>query len=796
MWLSLNILRKLVHIDDISPEEISRQLTMSTAETEGVEYVNAHFDTIVAAKLVSVEKHPDSDKLTVVRADTGSAVYDVVCGAPNHRQGDIAPLALVGTKFSDEFEITETEIRGVISQGMLCSAKELGISDDASGILILDPQTKTGEPMSKIFPDWIDVRIEIDNKSITHRPDLWGHYGFARELAAIFKRTLKDPVDMTAADAVSISDSLSVTIDCPGNAYRYCGMVIRNITVGDSPDWLKSAVSSIGMRPVNNIVDITNYVMAEIGEPMHAFSRNKLSGDAITVRMARQGERLVTLDDQERVLTTDDIVIADDDKAIALGGVMGGANSEIDDTTTGIVLEAASFDAVHIRRSAHRLNLRTDAAMRFEKSLDPELCTRAILRCYQLIRQIIPDAQAVTGVIDCYPAKRPPLSIDITCTYIREHLGEDIPNQRITEILRALEYTVQEKGDLLSIDVPSYRATKDVEIAADIVEEIGRIYGYDNITPSAPLVPCEIPEHNYLRELERTIKSILSRDLSMIEIYNYSFVGEDILKRAGLDTHSQLRLQNPLSVEHDRLRTDLVPGIIQAVHTNMKHSQKFSLYEMGRVYIKQDRRSADLAREEFRICGAYYSKDQNSVPFYDAKHAVRILCEKTALESYSFTLPDSTQVYMHPGRVIDLTIDGNVAGHIFEVSPVIQKQFDIPGRIAVFDISVHAIYDAKKSKNVFTGIRKYPDVLFEMSVISDEQTYAADIVDCVQNSAHYIQNVSVLSVYTGDPVPAGKKSVSLRIVFNGVDHTLSPEETLMLQNSAVEAIKSNGYELR
>ncbi len=796
MLLSLNILKKLVNIDDIDPEEISRQLTMSTAETEGVIYLNSHFETVVTAKLLSVEKHPDSDHLTVVKADTGKDVFDVVCGAPNHKAGDIAPLALVGTKFSEDFVIKEAVIRGQKSCGMLCSEKELGLSDDGSGILIFDKNTETGVPLSKLYPEWVDVQIEIDNKSITHRPDLWGHYGFARELAAIFKRELKDPVDMSLAESFSSKDNLDVSIECPDNGLRYCGLVVKGITIGQSPQWLKSAVTSIGMRPVNNIVDITNYVMAEIGEPMHAFSRKKLKGNSIIVRMAREGETLMTLDGQKRKLTPDDIVIADTDNPIAIAGVMGGGNSEIDDETTEIVLEAACFDAVHIRRTAHRLNLRTDAATRFEKSLDPELCDRAIIRCYQLIRELMPNAEAVTQIVDAYPKKHKKLHINISCSYIRERLGQDIPDNRIVEILTALEYEVTREDGLLSIEVPTYRATKDIEIAADIVEEIGRIFGYDNISEEAPLVQCTTPEHNVLRELERRIKQILSRDCSLIEVYNYSFVGEQLLQKAGMETVSQLRLRNPLSVEHDRLRTSLVPELLDNIHLNAKHTDACAFYELGRIYLKDNRQSQELAEEKFIAAGAFYTKDTTALPFYDAKHTVSILLEKLKIKNYSFEIPEKPAPHIHPGRSVQLTIDGKAAGLVYEVNPVIQKNFDYSGRSALFEISVEALLNAEKISNTFRGIRKFPDVHFEMSILCPENTYAEKLLHIVRDTSEYILHAGIISVYTGDPIPRGMKSVSIRITYNGNDHTLSSEETVSLQNKALEAIKQNGLELR
>ncbi len=372
----------MVDISDIDPQELGLKITMSSAEIESVEYMNRHLETIVTAKITGMGKHPNADKLSICDVDTGSEQFRVVCGAPNHKEGDIVALALEGTKFTEEFTVKKTKIRGEESIGMLCSEREMGLSDDHSGIMILPPDTPLGQTMSQLYPDWMDVRFEIDNKSITHRPDLWSHQGFAREIGALLDRPVKDPVKWDLEKDFGSSDDLSVRIENPDDCPRYSGLVVKNITIGESPEWLKAMVTSIGMRPISNIVDVTNYVMAELGEPMHAFDRKKLRGSEIIVRNAAADETLTTLEDTEHTLMPEDIVIADRDGAIALAGVMGGGNSEIEEGTTEIVLEAANFNAVSIRKTAHRYNNRTEAAIRFEKSLSPEVTKAALIRCY------------------------------------------------------------------------------------------------------------------------------------------------------------------------------------------------------------------------------------------------------------------------------------------------------------------------------------------------------------------------------------------------------------------------------
>ncbi|MBN1499045.1 MAG: phenylalanine--tRNA ligase subunit beta [Spirochaetes bacterium] len=798
MHLSLNILKDIVDLNGLDPQEIGLKLTMSSAEIEGVETTFAHFDTIVTARLLEVKKHPDSDHLTVCQVSDGTAIHNVVCGAPNHKTGDITALALVGTKLSEDFEIKSAKVRGVESNGMLCSARELGLSDNHEGILIFPPDTGIGIKLSDLYKDWVDTRFEIDNKSITHRPDLWGHIGFARELSAIFGRSYKDTVDLSIAAEFKKMDDLSVEIRCPELAPRYCGLVIKNIRIGESPEWLKSRVTSIGMRPINNIVDVTNYVMAEIGEPMHAFDRKKLEGNNIIVRLAAAGETLVTLDGQKHELSDEDIVIADSKNPIALAGVMGGGNSEIDDETTEIVLEAANFNAVSIRKTAHRYNTRTDAAMRFEKSLDPELCMRAIIRCYQIIKQLCPDAYAATEVVDAYPVKFPPVHIKTDCSYIRHQLGKDLTDRQITDILTALDYKIINIDGKLEIDVPSYRATKDIAIPADIVEEVGRIYGYDNIEESAPLVPCAPPEINEKRRLERKIKQILSRDHGMIEVYNYSFTGESLLNRIGCNEDKELRLRNALSVEQDRMRRSLVPMIISNIESNLKHSSDFRIFEAGRVYLKSDRKSAVLVSENYRIAGAVVISDKKRLSFYDAKSAVKDLCSQLKLRGVQF-IPagNNLPVYAHPGRSMQVKIDGKDAGLIFEIHPKIKKEFEIRGNAAIFDIDMDLIHGGSKSDIRFRELQNYPVVPYELSVIADKKVYSEEICRIASKAdPKLIMSSEVVSIYEGDPIPAGKKSVSIKIVFGTNERTLKPDEIEQLQNSVINALNKKGFSLR
>lgn len=797
MWLSLNILNQMVNTSGISPEEMALRITMSSAEIDSIEHINGHFKTIYAARILDVKPHPNADKLTLVDLDAGSKKYRVVCGAPNHKKGDIVPLATVGTVFT-EGTIKKTKIRGEESEGMLCSERELGLSDDHSGIMVMPPDTKIGAALSDLYPHRMDVRFEIDNKSITHRPDLWSHEGFAREIGALYNRPFKSVVDYSLLDTLKNRTELSVKTLNPEASPRYSGLVVTGIKIEESPDWLKAMVESIGMRPINNIVDITNYVMVELGEPMHAFDRKKLNGNTIFVRLAADKEPLMTLDGSTFELMPEDIVIADAKGPIALAGVMGGGNSEIEEGTTEIVLEAASFNPVNIRKTANRYAHRTEAAIRFEKSLSPELTIPALLRCYDLIRKIIPGAEAASEIIDSYPVKQKSISIETSTDFIRKRLGQQIDDARIRSILTSLDFKLKGDGARLSIGVPHYRATKDISIPEDIVEEVGRIYGYDNITPVAPMVTCEPPRKNEFRLFERRVKNILSTHHNMIEVSGYSFIGEDTLNRLKVNEDLELFLSNPLSKEQDRLRRSLVPNTIENIKLNSRYFEEFQIYELGRVYLKKSRKSGDLAEEKTMTAGALFRKKSNTPLFYEAKRIVIGLLEKLQVSGYTL-VPETKELppYAHPGRSMVIMIGKERAGLIFELHPEIAAAFDISGTAALFDIDLAALFNAPKRNTAFMELQKYPEVPFEVSVIADRRVYAGDLCLLIEKSnRELIQSVEVVSIYEGSPIPEDKKSISIKVIFASKERTLTPEEIEKLQKKTIEVLNKNGYQLR
>jgi phenylalanyl-tRNA synthetase beta chain len=798
MWISLKIIGRMVDISDVTPEAIADRLTMSTAEIEGIEYLNSFFKDIYTAKLISVEPHPDADKLTLCFADTGKEKIQVVCGAPNHKAGDIVAFATVGTKFNEDFVIKKTKIRGVESSGMLCSLRELGLSDDHSGIHIFPENTEIGKPLSEVFIDWVDVRLNIDNKSITHRPDLWGHVGFAREIAGLMGKEFKKPVDASILANITNKDSLKVSIKNKEASPRYSAMVVKNIKIGPSPDWLKSAVTALGMRPISNIVDITNYVMAEIGEPMHAFDRKKLKGDEIIVRLAAKDEKITTLDGRSHDLTPEDIVIADVSGPIALAGVMGGGNSEVEESTKEIVLEAATFNPVNIRKTAQRFDSRTEAAMRFEKTLSPEITVDALARCYELIKEIIPGSEAVTGIVDDYPTPVKRAEIDITSEYIRQRIGQNIEDSAIVKTLTSLQFEVKNSNGNMHVTAPHFRSTKDISMKDDIVEEVGRVFGYRNIDPVPPFVACEPPAKNLFRYFEREVKNILAGSFSMTEVSGYSFTSEETLNTLKVNEDKELRLRNPLSMDIDRLRRSLIPNIMNFIKYNQRFHDNFDIFELGRVYLKDDRKSADLVSENFRTAGTVFMRKPETPVFFEAKAIAAGLLEKLRIKNYKLIpAADSLPPYAHPGRSMKIEVEGKNAGLIFEVHPETALAFEFTGKAAVFDIDLNILFNAEKNPVKFRELQKYPEVPFEISVVADKKTYSEDILNLVLKSdRNRIVEAKVISVYEGSQLPEDKKSVSIKIVFASKEKTLEPAEIDELQKKVISGLNKEGYTLR
>ena len=779
MKFSYQWLRELVPGLATEPVDLQRLITMKTAECEGIEPAGLHFATVVAARVVSVEPLPKG-KNKAVAIDVGQGkTISVVCGAPNVRPGMLAPWVPPGTML-DGKAIGRATIEGVESEGMLASAAELGINRDHAGLLELT-DVELGEPLPGLAPDWI---IEIDNKSLTHRPDLWGHYGMAREVAAISGAQLVDPAQLglLPSGAPRIQVEIADHTLCP----RYSALMFENVQVGPSPLWLQTRLEHLGLNPISNVVDVTNYILAELPQPMHAFDADKLAGKTIFVRLAQPGEELAALNGETYYLTEADLVIADASGPIALAGVIGGAGSAISASTARIVLESANFQASSVRLTSSRHKLRTDASMRFEKALDPENTIRGLARAIELLREVCPGIRLVAGVTDNRSEQRLLEPVVLPMSFVVRKLGKAISQGEVTGILEALGFGVSESApEILTVTVPTWRATKDISLKDDLVEEIGRMIGYDSIAPAPPLAATVVPPANLLRARLRGLRAELTAQ-GFTEVYNYSFVTENDIRRFHGDPAGHISVLNPIASELTHLRQSLLPGLLKNILTNVRFFPLFRLFEIGSEIHGESMEVPHLA-------GVIYNAHGKEQDFFEMKRAVECIFPAARLSAVE------GRAYEHPMRTAQIHWQHGVIGRLFELHPSLLQAESVEGRAVFFDIDLAEVQkiDAEKPPFQYTPLRKYPSSGFDLSVIAGLRTPVEQIEDELRRLA----GVSLVAIefvrqYNGPPLPEGRKSVSYHLELGALDHTMTNEEVTGIRNSIIQGMQALGFELR
>jgi len=775
---SYNWIRELLDGLEASPGELARLITMKTAECEGIEVVGALLDRACAARVESVEPIANGHNVKAMLDAGRYGRRTVVCGAPNCRAGVIAAYAPIGRKV----------IQGVESDGMLASAAELGISRDHSGILEVDGQV--GSPIAGCVPDSV---IEIDNKSITHRPDLWGHLGMAREVAAILGRKLCDPVHPGLLPAGP--PPIKIHIEDFNLCSRYSALVFENLSIRPSPLWLQYRLSAIGLNPISNIVDMTNYLMAELGQPMHAFDGDLLKGETIFVRPARPGERFRALNQEEYGLEPSNLVIADESGAIALAGVIGGLDTAISEKTTRLVLESANFQASSVRKTSAALKLRTDASMRFEKAQDPHNTVRGLARAVELLEELSPGIRLVGGLADQKTELRTPRPIELPLDWLERKLGRRIDPAEVRGILERLAFGVSEHAPrVFSVSVPSWRATKDISIKDDLVEEVGRMVGYDTITPQAPLVPASVPPANPERKFHYDVRNLFT-GLGFTEVYNYSFVSEEPVRAFGLDPACHLRVMNPIASDQALMRSSLVPGVWRNITENSKHRESFRLFEIGlEIHKRVGQTSRPLERDDGlpdevpHLVAAIYDRHGDGVSgLLEAKRAAECLMPGAQV------CPAPGRPFEHPARAADVLWKGDKTGRLFELHPAMIEA----GRAAILDIDLRAVGRLRVADKKYTPIRRYPTSAFDLSVIAGERELAGKLESLISNFAGpLVESIEFLRQYSGPPLAPGQKSVSFRLTAGSSERTLSSEEVGAIRERIIEGMRALGYELR
>jgi phenylalanyl-tRNA synthetase beta chain len=641
-------------------------------------------------------------------------------------------------------------------------------------------RTAECEGIEQVESDWI---IDIDNKSLTHRPDLWGHIGMAREVAAITGRSLQDPVkpDLLPSGASPLRVDIEDYALCP----RYSALLLENLAVNPAEQWMQTRLESIGLNSINNIVDVTNYVLAELPQPMHAFDADKLTGTTIYVRLARPGERLRALNGEAYDLTPEDLVIADDSGPIALAGVVGGAPTAISESTTRVVLESANFNATRVRLTSARHKLRTDASVRFEKALDPENTVRGLARTLELLATARPRG----GVADNRgPVKGIPLIV-LPSKLVTRKLGIEVPPQQISEILRALGFPVEESAPgTLTVTVPTWRATRDISLKDDLVEEIGRMIGYDAIAPAAPLAACMVPPANPMRAFLRQVRNQLAAQ-GFNEVYNYSFVNQTEAERFSLHISDHIAVKNPIASELTHLRRILLPGVFKNIVSNVRHFPSFRIFEIGdEIHPK----TAGLPDEVTHAAAAIYDAHGDEQDFFELKRVLECVFAGTRLTAAE------ARLYEHPARTAEIHWHNTVIGRIFELHPLLLRQEGIEGRAVLFDVNLDLAQQLAAQRVVkYTPLRKYPTSGFDLSIVSDSRTPVHQIQDALaQLAGPDLTAIDFIRQYDGPPLPPGQKSVSYHLEAGALDHTLSADEVTEIRNRIIEGMRAIGYDLR
>ncbi len=801
MKISLNWLKEFVSLTNINPEEIKNKLTAHTVEVEEIISQEDQFKNIIVAEIIRIEKHPQADKLQIafVKTDVEENLK-VVCGAPNIAVGQLVPLAQIGAVLPNGLEIKKTEIRGQESNGMLCAEDELGLGTDHGGIMILDKSAKLGQNLAQ-YLGLNETTLEIDNKSISNRPDLWCHYGLARELSVIFNRKLKN-YDTKEIKIKKLKkekeENIKVEIKAKNLCKKYLALKIDNIKIEESPEWIKNKLTAIGIKPINNVVDATNYVMFETGQPLHAFDSENIK--KIIVRKADKDEKIMTLDEQEIILNEDDLLIAKENEAIAIAGVMGGKNSQINNTTTSIIIESANFDAISIRKTAQRLGLRTDAAMRFEKGLDPNLCQLALNKVVEIIKKTQSKISLNYEIIDEGHFKNEEKIIKLDLNWAEKIIGQKIDIKKIKTILESLGMEIKKTeqlgaGEIWDVAIPSWRQ-KDLQIKEDLIEEIIRIYGYNNINIEMPLSPINPPVKNKDLEIIKKIKKILAWSHKMAETYNYSFVNEDQLLKLDLDPKNYIKLFNPLSTQHTHLRQTLATNLLQNIKTNQAKYDKVALFEIGNIFLnvsgeenKDDNYLKNLPYQEKKL-GLILAQNKGET-FAELKNIVfNLLLELNSTIEVNFSATDSIIEWADKQERCLININGREIGFLAKFEQDILNKNGIKKETSAVEISIKnlIIALATSESKQYQTIPKFPPINRDLAFVIDQKIFYNDIRQEIKNFHPLIKEVELFDVYSGKNLEANKKSLAWHIIYQSEEKTLTTEEIDKIQNDLIKTL--------
>lgn len=786
MFVSINWIKDYVDLDGLDVKQLIEGFTLSTAEVEEIIVKGEDVQNVVVGEIISVEEHPNSKKLYLLKVDIGSNVCNIVCGAPNVRVGMKVALALAGGRVCGG-EIKVATVAGFESEGMCCSEKELGLSDDNSGIMDLDTDAPNGTDLKSIYPI-DDIIFEVDNKSLTNRPDLWGHYGIAREFAAITGRELK-PLKLGDI-SYDGDEKVDVTVGREDLVYRYSCIKMDNITLNKSPLDMRIRLYYCGMRGINLLADVTNYIMLEIGQPTHAFNANKISNIVVTTPAEKM--KFTTLDGVERDIDEDTLMIYNGSEPVAIAGIMGGLDSEIVEDTGSVVLESANFDGVSVRKSSSRLGHRTDASARYEKMLDPELTMDAVGRFVELVRSIDPGARVASKLTDEYVRKYPPVSISFDKKYVDKYTGIDISNEQIEKTLTALGFGVERSGDDYTVSVPSWRATKDVTMKADIIEEITRIYGYDNFEITTTRSPLKPVPNDYGRLEDEEAKDILVKTFGLHEVNSYLWCDGRKCKKLGIDVEDNVKVLNIENSENGNLRNSMLPTLLIGASENKDFADKYGIFEIGRVVDGLDENG--ICKERKRLGVVLYDKSGDEKTLYfKAVEIINCLVGeiKQAKVVYNKIAPEHN--WQHPKNTAEITVGGKRVGVLCALHPANRAKLDKVAAAVCFEIDMNDFHAVKANPIMFREPSTQQSTYYDLSLVLAGNTKYSDIESCWQSlGIKELESAKVIDTYE----KLGIKSITVRLVFAAMDRTLEMDEVQSWIDSILANLDKIGVVLR
>ena len=786
MYISMNWIGDFVDLSGLDLEALIHRFTLSTAEVEDIYHKGDDLRDVVAGKILSMENHPTSKKLHLLKVDAGDKIYDVVCGAPNAREGIVVPFVKEGGMVSGQ-EITCATIAGCESHGMCCSEKELGISDDHSGLMELPADTPIGVDMTELYAIR-DTVFEVDNKSLTNRPDLWGHYGIAREFAALTGRELK-PLETVSLEAYDNLPPIQIDVQ-DDLCFRYTGLKVRNIQKKVSPVDMRIRLYYCGSRGINLLADLTNYLMLEMGQPMHAFDCAKV--DQIEVKRFDKPFSFTTLDGQERQVDENTLMICCKGEPVAIAGIMGGLDSEIADDTDSLLLESANFDAVSVRKSSTRLGLRTDASMRYEKTLDPEMCPTAIGRFLKLLLDIDPDAQVISRLTDVYRTRYPQISLCFDKAYVDRYTGIEIGNDQILQTLRALGFGADYDGQEFHVEVPSWRATKDVTIKADIIEEITRIYGYDNFqitTTHSALAPEKRSAGN---KADNFAKDMLVERYHLHEVHSYIWFDAKKCKDLGLSVEENVKLLSPQSPDLETLRTNMGPTLLAFVSENKSFAPDFGLFEIGRVCegLKED----GMCNERKKLGIALYSRTRSEKELYlELLEILTALGRNIKRAEFTFAHAAPKHQWQHPRNTAVVCYNDQELGWLCTLHPAVLSKLDKKGAAVCAQLDMDAFAAIPATDIAYREPSRFPGIDIDLSLVLPEGiTYGQLAPAWAEFDQDTLTGVTLIDSFQ----QKGFSSITLRFAFSSPERTLSKEEVQPWVDSILQKLAPLGVTLR